>query len=149
MEPPLRARAAAIRSFVLAPYRSLRPPPESALAMQVSYLVLAIAMGNYFLIGYPDPDLPDALLAYGMGVFGVAGGLAGALSQFAGLWFLERGAIFALWGAIVSRIITITRLEVDNGPAETTARVLLVMAVGLLLIPRFMDIRGADQDPKR
>ena len=149
MELRLTQWLKSIPGFFLSPYRALQKPPESAFALQIAYSALAAAMALFALYGWSQPhDTAGSALFFSAGLLGVAGGVVGALSQFSGLWFLERGAIFALWGALIARTVVLLRVE-DGNALELTGRVMLVVAAGFLMGPRFQSIRGADQDPKK
>lgn len=124
----------------------LRHPPETALAFQLFYVAM-IAQGINSPFVHAEGSL-DALLATISGVFCIAGGVVGAASQYRGLWFLERGALTAVWSGLLFRVVVVARLQ-DAPPPEMAGRAVVLAALCLLLIPRFRSIRGADQDPSK
>ena len=135
-----------IQRALLAPYRALRHPPADALAYQIAYAVLAV--GAVASSGVHDADNIDALLAGVAASFATLGGITGWLSQYRGLWFLERGAIWFIWGGMTVRSAVVTMIA-DAGPFEIVARAGALAAVCFLLVPRYRSISGADQDPRK
>ena len=126
------------------PYRALRHPPSEALAYQVAYLILAA--GAALSASVHDLGPVDSTLALLSAAFSVTGGLTGWASQFRGFWFLERGAIWLLWGGLSVRSIVVVMIS-DATVFEIAARVVVLLAVCVLLAPRYRNITGADRDP--
>ena len=129
------------------PYRALRHPPREALTYQLAYLTLATGAA----LGASVHDLGhvDTILAFLSAAFTVTGGLAGWVSQFKGFWFLERGAIWLIWGGLSVRSAVIVMIS-DATVFEIAARVAAHLTVCLLLlIPRYREISGADRDPHK
>lgn len=131
-------------AILIKPYRALRHPPQDSLAYQVAYLILAA--GAAFSASVHDLGRVDAILAMLASVFTGAGGLVGWASQFRGCWFLERGAIWLLWGGLSVRS-TVVAMTSEAGLFEIAARVAILLTVCVLLIPRYRSITGADSDP--
>lgn len=135
-----------IQRALLAPYRALRHPPADALAYQTAYAVLAI--GAVVSSGVHDAAHVETLLAGVAASFATLGGVAGWLSQYRGLWFLERGAIWFIWGGLTVRSVVVTMIS-DASPFEVVARVAALLVVCILLVPRLRSIAGADLDPHK
>jgi len=128
------------------PYRALRHPPGEALIYQAAYLVLAV--GAALSASVHDLGHVDTILALFSAAFTVAGGLAGWASQFRGFWFLERGAVWLIWGGLSVRSVVIVMIS-DATVFEIAARVAALLAVCVLLMPRYRSITGADRDPHK
>lgn len=135
-----------LQRALLAPYRALRHPPADALAYQIAYAVLAV--GAVVSAGVHDVDHVESLLAGIAASFTTLGGVAGWLSQYRGLWFLERGAIWFIWGGLTVRSVVVTMIS-DASPFEVVARVAALLVVCILLVPRLRSIAGADLDPHK
>lgn len=133
-----------VGDFLLAPYRKLRPPPEESVVYQLAY-------ATCFTLGVMTPLLPYGASeagwwgAWAAGGLLALGGAIGFVSLWPGFWAGERAAIFAVWGGLLVRGIVVLGLPTD--PAEEVARVLLMVVVCLLLLPRFRAIRGLTLDP--
>ena len=132
--------------YWLRPYYALRHPPEDALAYQIAYAILAV--GAAMSAGVHDAEHIDASLAILAAVFSTIGGVIGWLSQYRGLWFLERGAIWFIWGGLTVRSVVVAMIA-DASPFEIAARVSALLTVCVLLVPRYRGIAGADQDPRK
>ena len=128
------------------PYRALRHPPREALAYQLAYLILAA--GAALSASVHDLGPVDTTLAPLSAAFSVTGGLTGWVSQFRGFWFLERGAIWLLWGGLSVRSIVVVMIS-DATVFEIAARVAAHLTVCVLLAPRYRSITGADRDPHK
>ena len=126
------------------PYRALRHPPGDALTYQVAYLV--VATGAALSASVHDLGHVDTVLALLSTAFSVAGGLAGWASQYRGFWFLERGAIWLIWGGLSVRSVVVVMIS-DATVFEIAARVAAHLTVCVLLAPRYRSITGADRDP--
>jgi len=127
-------------------YRTLRHPPEDSLAYQLAYILLAVGASTSFRVH--DGDHLDTLLAAFASAFAVSGSLVGWVSQFKGFWNFERGAIWAIWGGLVIRSFVVISIS-DASVSEIFARVGALLAVCVLLIPRYRSIQGADLDPRK
>ncbi len=133
-------------AILMKPYRALRHPPQESLAYQVAYLILAT--GGVISAGIHDVGHVDTILALLAAAFSTAGGLTGWVSQFRGFWFLERGAIWLIWGGLSVRSIVVVMIS-DASLFEIAARVAAHLTVCALLMPRYRSITGADRDPHK
>ena len=127
------------------PGNLLRHPPDEAVLLGMVYTLVAVS--SFVAITVHDPDAVDATIAVAASVLGMIGGVVAAGSQLRAFWFLERGALWALWAGLLVRVALVIATE-DVGPAETVARSTVLIALCVVLIPRYREIQGADQNPR-
>ena len=132
--------------YWLRPYYALRPPPQDSLAFGLAYALLAF--GAAMSASVHDPEHVETVLAVAAASFAAAGGVTGTFSQFRGLWNFERGAIWMIWGGLLTRSVVIVMLA-DTTFGEVAIRAGSLLAICLLLIPRYRMIVGADRDPHK
>ena len=124
------------------PGNLLRHPPDKAVLLGMVYTLVAVSSS----ITVHDHDAVDATIAVAASVLGMIGGVVAAGSQLRAFWFLERGALWALWAGLLVRVALVIATE-DVGPVETVARSAVLIALCVVLIPRYREIQGADQNP--
>ena len=139
-------KGAQMTEVLLRPYRALRHPPQDALAFQAAYLV--IAAGAVASSTVHDVDCVEKWLAVIAAFFSTIGGTVGWASQYRGIWMLERGAIWLIWGGMLVRSSVVVLIS-DASPFEITARVAALVGICLLLLPRYRSVTGADRDPHK
>ena len=131
---------------LLRPYRALRYPPQDALAFQAAYLVIAAGAVMSFYVH--DVDCVERWLAVIAAFFSTIGGTVGWVSQYRGIWMLERGAIWLIWGGMLVRSSVVVLIS-DASPFEITTRVSTLVVICLILVPRYRSVTGADRDPHK
>lgn len=78
------------------------------------------------------------------------GGLAGAISVLVGMWWLERGAIALMVGAIAARIYSLTYQQVSGAASlgEVAISIAFLTSIMCGLCVRLLYIRGLALDPR-
>ncbi len=132
-------------------HRILDSPILSAALLIGCYLAIAIV--GIVALALPHPFVADGALGWPWQAgawLGLIGGLAGAASVPRGVWWLERGAIVLMIGALGARVYSVGYLHryglVSHAELISWAAFLICIALGLCV--RLLHIRGLALDPQ-
>ena len=134
------------------PLRALLDSPATALALLVGAYAAIALTGVVGLLAphtlsadqwFYYPSAAGALLA-------LLGGALGGLSIPLGIWWLERGAIAFMLGAIGCRIYSLAfQLTHDASPlGEVLISIAFLASIALGMLVRLLYIRGLALDPR-